>query len=38
MVAEYWSQLPQEQLLKRKIHEIVAETREIFERNKQLKQ
>lgn len=38
MVAEYWTQLPHEQLLKRKIHEIVAETREIFERNKQLKQ
>jgi hypothetical protein len=38
MVAEYWTELPQKQLLEQKVHEIVAETRETFERNKQLKQ
>jgi RecB family endonuclease NucS len=38
MVAEYWTELPQKQLLEQKVHEIVAETREFFERNKQLKQ
>jgi predicted nuclease of restriction endonuclease-like (RecB) superfamily len=38
VVAEYWTELPQKQLLEQKVHEIVAETREIFERNKQLKQ
>ncbi len=37
MVAEYWTELPPKKLLERKIHEIVAETRELFERNKQLK-
>jgi predicted nuclease of restriction endonuclease-like (RecB) superfamily len=38
MVAEYWTKLPPKQLLQQKVHEIVAETREIFERNRQLKQ
>jgi predicted nuclease of restriction endonuclease-like (RecB) superfamily len=38
MVAEYWTELPPKQLLEQKIHEIVAETREIFERSRQLKQ
>jgi predicted nuclease of restriction endonuclease-like (RecB) superfamily len=38
MVAEYWTELPPKQLLEQKVHEIVAETREIFERNRQLKQ
>jgi predicted nuclease of restriction endonuclease-like (RecB) superfamily len=38
MVAEYWTELPSKQLLEHKVHEIVAETREIFERNRQLKQ
>jgi predicted nuclease of restriction endonuclease-like (RecB) superfamily len=38
VVAEYWTELPQKQLLEQKVHEIVAETREIFERNRQLKQ
>ena len=37
MVAEYWTELPPKQLLQQKVHEIVVETREIFERNKQLK-
>jgi len=36
MVAEYWAELPPKELLERKIHEIVRETRELFERNKQL--
>jgi hypothetical protein len=36
MVAEYWTELPSKQLLQQKVHEIVAETREIFERNRQL--
>ncbi len=38
VVAEYWTELPPKKLLEQKIHEIVAETRELFERNKQLKQ
>jgi predicted nuclease of restriction endonuclease-like (RecB) superfamily len=38
VVAEYWTELPQKQLLEQKVHEIIAETREIFERNRQLKQ
>ncbi|MDR1678568.1 MAG: PDDEXK nuclease domain-containing protein [Prevotellaceae bacterium] len=38
MIAEYWAELPPKQLLEQKIHEIVAETRELFERNKQIKQ
>ncbi|MDR2928217.1 MAG: PDDEXK nuclease domain-containing protein [Cytophagaceae bacterium] len=37
MVAEYWTELFPKKLLEQKIHEIVAETRELFERNKQLK-
>jgi predicted nuclease of restriction endonuclease-like (RecB) superfamily len=37
VVAEYWTELPQKQLLEQKVHEIIAETREIFERNRQLK-
>ena len=37
MIAEYWTELPPKKLLEQKIHEIVAETRELFERNKQLK-
>ena len=37
MVSEYWTELPPKKLLEQKIHEIVAETRELFERNKQLK-
>ena len=37
MVAEYWTELPSKQLLEQKIHEIIIEAREIFERNKQLK-
>ena len=36
MVAEYWTELPPKKLLEQKIREIVAETRELFERNKQL--
>jgi predicted nuclease of restriction endonuclease-like (RecB) superfamily len=36
MVAEYWTELPPKKLLEQKIHEIVAETRELFERNKLL--
>jgi hypothetical protein len=38
MVAEYWTELPAKQLLEQKVHEIVVETREIFERNRQLRQ
>ncbi len=38
MVAEYWTELPPKKMLEEKIREIVAETREIFERNKTLKQ
>jgi predicted nuclease of restriction endonuclease-like (RecB) superfamily len=38
MVAEYWTELPPKQLLEQKVRQIVAETREIFERNRQLKQ
>ena len=38
MVAEYWTELPPKKLLEQKIREIVTETRELFERNKQLKQ
>jgi predicted nuclease of restriction endonuclease-like (RecB) superfamily len=37
MVAEYWTELPPKKLLEQKIREIVIETRELFERNKQLK-
>ncbi len=37
MVAEYWAELPSKKLLEQKIREIVVETRELFERNKQLK-
>jgi predicted nuclease of restriction endonuclease-like (RecB) superfamily len=37
MVAEYWTELPPKKLLEQKIREIVVETRELFERNKQLK-
>ena len=36
MVAEYWTELPPKKLLEQKIREIVAETREMFERNKLL--
>ena len=36
MVAEYWTELPPKKLLEQKIHEIIAEARELFERNKQL--
>jgi predicted nuclease of restriction endonuclease-like (RecB) superfamily len=38
MVAEYWTELPPKKMLEEKIREIVAETREMFERNKTLKQ
>jgi len=37
MVAEYWTELPPKKLLEQKIREIVVETRELFERKKQLK-
>jgi len=37
MIAEYWTELPPKKLLEQKIREIVAETRELFERNKQLR-
>jgi predicted nuclease of restriction endonuclease-like (RecB) superfamily len=37
MVVEYWAELPPKKMLEQKIHEIVAETRELFERSKQLK-
>ncbi|MDR0874392.1 MAG: PDDEXK nuclease domain-containing protein [Prevotellaceae bacterium] len=37
MVAEYWTALPSKKMLEQKIHEIVAETREMFERNKSIK-
>ena len=37
MVAEYWTELPPKKLLEQKVREIVIETRELFERNKQLK-
>ena len=37
MVAEYWTELPPKKLLEQKIREIIIETRELFERNKQLK-
>jgi len=36
MVAEYWTELPPKKLLEQKIREIVIETRELFERKKQL--
>ncbi len=36
MVAEYWTELPPKKQLEQKIREIVAETRELFERNKRL--
>jgi len=37
MVAEYWTELPPKKLLEQKIREIVIETRELFERKKQLR-
>jgi ubiquinone biosynthesis protein COQ9 len=37
MVAEYWTELLPKKLIEQKIREIVAETRELFERNKILK-
>jgi predicted nuclease of restriction endonuclease-like (RecB) superfamily len=37
MIAEYWTELPPKKLLEQKIREIVAETRELFEKNKLLK-
>jgi len=37
MIAEYWTELPPKKFLEQKIREIVTETRELFERNKQLK-
>ena len=37
IVSEYWTELPPKKLLEQKIHEIVAETQELFERNKELK-
>jgi hypothetical protein len=37
IVAEYWTELPPKKLLEQKIREIIIETRELFERNKQLK-
>ena len=37
VVAEYWTELPPKKLLEQKIREIIIETRELFERNKQLK-
>ncbi len=37
MVAEYWTELPSKKLLEQKFHEIITETRELFERNKMLK-
>jgi len=37
MVAEYWTKLPSKELLQRKIREIVIETRELFERKRQLR-
>jgi predicted nuclease of restriction endonuclease-like (RecB) superfamily len=37
MVAEYWTELFPKKLLEQKIHEIFAENRELFERNKMLK-
>ena len=37
MVAEYWTELPPKKILEQKIREIIIETRELFERNKQLK-
>ena len=36
MIAEYWTELPPKKLLEQKIREIVIETRELFERKKQL--
>jgi len=36
MVAEYWTELPPKKMLEQKIREIIIETRELFERNKQL--
>jgi predicted nuclease of restriction endonuclease-like (RecB) superfamily len=36
IVAEYWTELPPKRLLEQKVREIVAETRELFERNRQL--
>jgi predicted nuclease of restriction endonuclease-like (RecB) superfamily len=36
VVAEYWTELPPKKVLGQKIHEIVTETRELFERNKRL--
>jgi predicted nuclease of restriction endonuclease-like (RecB) superfamily len=37
MVAEYLTELPPKKMLEQKIREIIVETRELFERNKQLK-
>ncbi len=37
VVAEYWTELFPKKLLEQKIHEIVAETRELFERKKTLR-
>jgi predicted nuclease of restriction endonuclease-like (RecB) superfamily len=37
MVAEYWTDLPPKEFLEQKIREIIIETRELFERKKQLK-
>jgi predicted nuclease of restriction endonuclease-like (RecB) superfamily len=36
VVAEYWTELPPQKMLEQKLHEIIAETREMFERNKML--
>jgi len=36
VIAEYWTELPPKKLLEQKIHEIIVETRELFERNKGL--
>jgi predicted nuclease of restriction endonuclease-like (RecB) superfamily len=38
MVAEYWTELPPKKMLEQKIREIIIETRELFERNKQFNQ
>ena len=37
VVAEYWTDLPPKKILEQKIHDIIHETRDLFERNKQLK-
>jgi len=36
VIAEYWTELPPKKLLEQKIRDIIAETRELYERNKQL--